>query len=159
MNNETKVFNRKLLKLIKLHKHVLIVMTDTDRKFYSRHGLHMNNLGKEKIASKVSTIVKNIFQKQNVKISLFWKNGYDISVKSVIDNLTEGISVESMSDNPTEGTIYLQEDSKIDQITLEDMEVPSATPSSDEWPRTSKRKKKPPTTKSEDFLWRTITLM
>jgi len=57
----------------------------------------MNKLGKEKIASKVSTIVKNIFQKQNVKISLFWKNGYDISVKSV-------------SDNPTDGTISLQED-------------------------------------------------
>ena len=73
-----KFFNKKLLKLIKLYKHVLIVMADTDRKFYSRHGLHMNNLSKEKIASKFSTIVKNIFQKQNVKISLFWKNGYDM---------------------------------------------------------------------------------
>ena len=88
-----------------------------------------------------------------MKISLFWKNGYDISVKSVSDNLTEGISVKSVSDNPTEGTISLQEDSKTDQITLEDMEVPTATPSSDEGPRMSKRKKKPPTIKSEDFLW------
>jgi len=67
--------------------------------------------------------------------------------------ITEGISVESMSDNPTEGTIYLQEDSKIDQITLENMEVSTATPSSVEGPRMSKRKKKPPTIKSEDFLW------
>jgi hypothetical protein len=33
------------------------------------------DLGKAKTASKVSVIVKNIFQKQNVKISLFWKNG------------------------------------------------------------------------------------
>jgi len=140
VNNESKVFNRKLLKLMKPYKHVLVITADTDRKFHTRHGLHMNNLGKEKIASKFSTIVKNIFQKQKVKISLFWKNGYDISVKSV-------------SDNPTEGTISLQEDSKTDQITLEDMEVTTATPSSDEGPRMSKRKKKPPTTKSEDFLW------
>jgi hypothetical protein len=124
---------------MKLDEHVLVVTADTDRKFYTRHGLHMNNLGKEKTASKVSTIVKNIFQKQNVKISLLWKNGYDISVKS-------------LSDYPTEGTISLQEDSKTDQITLEDMEVQIATPSSDEGPRMSKRKK-PPTTRSEDFLW------
>jgi hypothetical protein len=75
-----------------------------------------------------------------VKISLFWKNGYDISVKSVSDNLTEG-------------TISLQENSKTDQTTLENMEVPTATPSSDEGPRMSKRKKKPLTTKSENFLW------
>jgi hypothetical protein len=84
VNNETNVFNRKLLKLMKPYKHVSIVMADTDRKFYTRHGLHTNNVGKEKIASKVSTILNNIFQKQNVKISLFWKNAYDISIKSVI---------------------------------------------------------------------------
>ena len=42
---------------------------------------------------------------------------------------------------------------KTDQTTLEDIEVPTATPSSEEGPMMSKRKKKPPTTKSEDFLW------
>ena len=123
---------------MKPYKHVLIVTADTDRKLFTRHGLHMNNLGKEKIASKVSTIAKNILQKQNVKIGLCWKNGYDISAKS---------------DNLTEENISLQEDSKTDQTALEDMEVPNATPSPDEGPRISKRKKKPPTTKSEDFLW------
>ena len=51
-----------------------------------------------------------------MKISLFWKNGCDVSVKSVSDNLTEGIRVKSMSDNPTEGTIYLQEESKTDHF-------------------------------------------
>jgi hypothetical protein len=100
----------------------------------------MNNLGKEKIESKVSTIAKNIFQKQNVKISFCWKNGYDISAKSVSDDLTE--------DN-----IFLQEDSNTAQTALEDMEVPTATLSPDEGPRMSKRKKKSLTTKSEDFLW------
>jgi hypothetical protein len=56
VNNEINVFNRKLLKLMKPYKYVLIVTADTDRKFFTRHGLHMNNLGKEKNASKVSTI-------------------------------------------------------------------------------------------------------
>jgi len=140
VNNEIKAFNRELLKLMKPYNHVLTVTAYTDRKFFTRHGLHMNNLGKEKTAFKVSVIVKNIFQKQNPKISLCWKNGYDISAKSV-------------SDNPVEDNISLQEDSKMDQTTLEDMEVPTATPSPDEGPRMSKRKKKLPTTKSGDFLW------
>jgi hypothetical protein len=34
-----------------------------------------------------------------------------------------------------------------------DMKTPTATPSLDEEPRVSKRKKKPPTTKIVDFLW------
>jgi hypothetical protein len=34
-----------------------------------------------------------------------------------------------------------------------DMKAPTVTPSLDEELRVSKRKKKPPTTKNEDFLW------
>jgi hypothetical protein len=60
--------------------------------------------------------------------------------------------VLKVSDNLTGDTIPLQEDSKTDQITLENMETPTNTPSSDEGPRTSKRKKKPPTTKNENFF-------
>jgi hypothetical protein len=56
VNNEIKTFNRKLLKLMKPYEHVLTVTADTDRKFFTQHGLHMNSLGKEKFASKVSVI-------------------------------------------------------------------------------------------------------
>jgi hypothetical protein len=68
---------------MKPYKHVLIVKTDANRKLFTRHSLHMNNIGKEKIASEVSTVIKNTFQKQNVKS------------KSVSDNPPEGISVKS----------------------------------------------------------------
>ena len=116
VNNEIKVFNTQLQNLMKLYKHVLTVKMDADRKFFTRHGLHMNNIGKEKIASEVTTIIKNTFQKKNVKS------------KSVSDNPTEGISVKSVSDNLTGGTIPLQEDSKTDQTTLENTETPIDTP-------------------------------
>jgi len=156
---------------MKLYKHVLIVKADADRKFFTRHGLHMNNIGKEKIACEVSTVIKNSFQKHNVKNKSVSDNPTEgISVKSVSDNLTGGTTplqedsktdqitlenTETPIDTPnlTEDTIPLQEDSKTDQTTLENMETPTDTLSSDEGPRTSKRKKKPPTTKSEDFLW------
>ena len=58
-----------------------------------------------------------------------------------------------MSGILTENTIPLQKDSNNHQTALEGTEVPTAIPSSDEGPRMSKRKKKPPITKSEDFLW------
>ena len=58
VNKEIRVFNRKLSKIMKPYNRVLMVSADTDRKFFTRHGLHLNNLGKEKIASKVSMIVK-----------------------------------------------------------------------------------------------------
>jgi len=145
VNNEVKAFNRKLSKLVKPYKHVLIVIADTDRKFFTRHGLHLNNLGKEDIASKVSMAVTSIFQKQNVITHLFWKNGYDISVESLSDNQAKNKSVTNANGNSTETAIPLQTDSKADQTASEDI--------SDEEPRMSKRKKKPPTTKSEDFLW------
>ena len=104
---------------MKPYKYVSILTVDIDRRFLTRHGLHMNNLGKEKIASKVSAIVKNIFQKQKVKISLSWKNGCDISAKSV-------------SDNQAEINTSLQVNSK---TTFVDIEVPIITPSPDEGPR------------------------
>jgi hypothetical protein len=139
VNNEIEVFNTQLQNLIKLYKHVLIVKTDGDREFLTRHGLHLK-IGKEKITSEVSTIIRNTFQKQNVKS------------KSVSDNPIEGISVKSVSNNLTGGTIPLQEDSKTDQTTLENIETPTNTPSSDERPRTFKKKKKPTTIKRR-FLW------
>jgi hypothetical protein len=41
------------------------------------------------------------------------------------------VSIKSVSDNLTEGTIPLQEDSKTDQTTSENMKPPIAIPSSD----------------------------
>jgi hypothetical protein len=85
---------------------------------------------------------------------LCWKNGYDISAESASDNQAKDISVTNASENSTDTTIHLQRDSKADQIASEDMKTPTTIPSSDEEPRASKRKKKTPTKKSEDFLSR-----
>ena len=93
---------------MKPYTHIVVVTTDTDRKFYTRHGLHMNNLGKDETATNFSKKIRSVFQKQNVEIRLFWKYGYDISANSV-SNQTEGTSVKKVDDNPSQGTIFLQE--------------------------------------------------
>jgi hypothetical protein len=66
----------------------------------------------------------------------------------------ESVSVVFDSANDTEPHTLVNTSKKC-VIVCEnsDMKVPAATPSSDKEPRVSKRKKKPPTTKNEDFLW------
>jgi len=84
---------------MKPYRHVVVVTTDAYRKFYTRHGLHMNNLGKEEAATKISVIISRVFQNQNVKIRLCWKYGYNVSAKSVSIQ-SEGISVKKSGGNP-----------------------------------------------------------
>jgi len=80
VNSKVKAFNRKLVKLMKPYKHVTLVKVDLDWKFFTRQGLHMNNLGKEKIALKMANVVTKTFLKQEEIISLCWKNEYEVSL-------------------------------------------------------------------------------
>jgi hypothetical protein len=62
-------FNRKLVKLMKPYKHVAVVKVDFDREFFTRHGQHMNNLGKEKIAPRIARVVTDVFSNQVETVS------------------------------------------------------------------------------------------
>ena len=101
----------------------------------------MNNLGKEKIAFKIASVVTEMFHKEEEIIGLYWKNEYEVSV----------------SDSSNEDNIILQEDPKATPSTTVSMEALTDDAAQDEpiykGPRTSKRKKEPPTIKSDDFLW------
>ena len=46
------------------YKHVIVVKVDLDRKFFTRQGLHTNNLSKGKIALKTANVVTKIFLKE-----------------------------------------------------------------------------------------------
>jgi hypothetical protein len=58
INNELIVFNRKLQKMMKTHNNMEILDMDIRWGHFTRHGLHMNRMGKEKMASKISEAVK-----------------------------------------------------------------------------------------------------
>jgi hypothetical protein len=93
VNSEVNTFNKKLVKL----KHVTVVEVDFKRKFFTKQGLHMNNVGKEKIVIKIANVVTTTLQKQTEEpISLYWKTDYD-----------DGVSY-APSDN-----IFVQEDLKV----------------------------------------------
>ena len=126
---------------MKPYKHVTVVKVDLERKFFTRQGPHMNNLGKEKMAFKIASAVTKIFRKQEEIISMYWKNEYKVSV----------------SDSSNKDNIILQEDPKATPSTKVSVEALTDDAAQDEriykGPRTSKRQKKPPTIKSYDFLW------
>jgi hypothetical protein len=89
VNNEVATYNRNLIKLMKPHKHVTMVRTDLDRKFFTKHGMHMNKLGKERIALEMANTVVNILLEREKVISLQWKNAQG----------------DSVSDSPTEDNV------------------------------------------------------
>jgi len=99
----------------------------------------MNNLGKAKIAFKIARMATEIFRKQEELISLYWKNVYEVSV----------------SDSSNEDNIILQENPKATPSTTVSVEALTDDAAQDEpihkGPRTSKKKKKNPMIKSEEF--------
>lgn len=53
VNREVKVYNRKLKKHLKVFDNTHIIEVDPQRDLYTRHGLHMNQNGKEHMAKKL----------------------------------------------------------------------------------------------------------
>jgi len=47
INLEIQTFNAKLNKITKIFSHVTLVEIDFNRKYFTKHGLHLNNSGKE----------------------------------------------------------------------------------------------------------------
>jgi hypothetical protein len=74
VNEEVKVFNRKLKKLMKVHHLTKVTDMGLNREHYTRHGLHMNRIGKEWLTSRTADTIKKLFASQKLHpISLEWK--------------------------------------------------------------------------------------
>ena len=59
---------------MKSYKHVKVLKTGFDTNLFTRQGMHMNNLGKERIALEMANEATKILLKQAKVISLQWKN-------------------------------------------------------------------------------------
>ena len=66
VNKEVKVFSRKLCKYLKIYNYTLIVEVDSNRDYYTCHGLQLNKKGKEQIARKIASAIQD---KLNIKKS------------------------------------------------------------------------------------------
>jgi hypothetical protein len=64
VNREVEVFNRKLRKQMKIFENVTPIKVDPDRDLFTKHGLHMNNKGKEQAAKKTVSTINYILDKK-----------------------------------------------------------------------------------------------
>ena len=81
VNNEIRSFNRKLMKSGRAFKHASVLEMTSDRNHFTKHGLHLNGLGKE-VPSK--QIVSHIYaihdQKNDAPIIQDWNPGLSHTV-------------------------------------------------------------------------------
>ena len=61
VNKEVKIFNRALNKIMKRYNHIKVVDMSAERDHYTKHGLHMNKIGKEWITRKTADIINKLF--------------------------------------------------------------------------------------------------
>jgi hypothetical protein len=76
VNNEVTVFNRKLTKSMKCYEHVTVISHNFKHELYTRHGLHLNNLGKDHLSKRIASICSMILNKEIRPIHLPWKEKY-----------------------------------------------------------------------------------
>jgi len=53
VNNEIRAFNRKLMKSVRAFKHASVLEMTSDRNHFTKHGLHLNGLGKEVLSKQI----------------------------------------------------------------------------------------------------------
>jgi hypothetical protein len=80
VNQEIKVFNRKLGKYMKSFDHASVVDIQLDREHHTRHGLHLNKKGKELVTNQLVIDMKGLSVKiQRTPIAMIWKDGQEVN--------------------------------------------------------------------------------
>jgi hypothetical protein len=59
---------------VKAFEHTALIMVDIDRELYTKHGLHLNDRGRELVARKIIPTIKHmLYKKTEEPISITWK--------------------------------------------------------------------------------------
>jgi hypothetical protein len=74
VNKEVTIYNRKLHKWMKQYDHVEITDSESQRKYFTRHGIHMNLVGNKLMAKRITEHIKDHFEKRTISATeLQWK--------------------------------------------------------------------------------------
>jgi hypothetical protein len=102
INNEIVKFNMKLSKLSKLFSHLHVLDVDDNRHFYTKHGFHLNGLGKKKTSLKLAHLIFSIIKKINNLSSNIIPMGY-YEIQSQLPKQTCSTD-DTLPQNITEGS-------------------------------------------------------
>jgi hypothetical protein len=158
VNREVIAFNRKLYKRMKQFEHVKIIDSELQRKYFTKHGMHMNTAGKEIMAQRIaehiretlsmrktSTITLQWKQDMVKRTALTWKHDTGTSVDETADDRQENLSPLTGNDNenPNRNSDNSKDTTILNSVTGEN-ESRGTVP---------KRDRKCLKAKNEDFLW------
>jgi hypothetical protein len=65
INLEIQAYNAKINKIAKSFRHVAVVEIESNRKYFTKHGLHLNNVGKEWLAKLIATQIDKLINNRN----------------------------------------------------------------------------------------------
>jgi hypothetical protein len=144
-NLEIQSYNRNLNKVAKAFSHVTTVETDMDRKYFTQHGMHLNNTGKEWLSKLIATqiygLVKSNNNKEKPVIVLNWKDEptnkqIPVNIHPIFET-SLGQNNGNQADSGQKGVVTQE------KVT---------------YSRTSGRKSKQPVTSGDDFLWIAVSI-
>jgi len=121
----------------KAYNHITIVDTDIDRKLFTRHGMHLNERGKEWLAKLLATRISGLGI-DKVRVS------QKIVLKCKDELITDQHSEINMT--TTSPPAQINNINNKNQIDTSHKEIVV--------PRTSNRQKRQPITRNKDFLWK-----
>ena len=179
VNKEVSAFNRRLQKILKPHKHVSLVNLLMDREHFTKHGLHLNGSGKDRLSGLLSSRIYEVLASQPsaTPITIPWIDKATAEVEPMKPNpdvpeltcpdqqLNEVIVNNSHDANQTivneQGVDFdsmnsaqhssLAETSTIHLLKCDQSVIPTNAPLTED--KKSSRLKKTPLTRSDDFLW------
>jgi cell fate (sporulation/competence/biofilm development) regulator YmcA (YheA/YmcA/DUF963 family) len=124
-------YNSKLCKIAKAFNHTKFIECDTNRSYFTKHGLHFSKYGKAYLAKQMASTVQLLFErKTNTPLVLGW-----LSNTSVHNDL-------------------LVVDTSIETTAVQSKNTHMLASCNNNWAnRTSKRSKKLPRTRTNYFLW------
>jgi hypothetical protein len=99
VNKEIQVFNKKLKKATKAYKHVTSIEVNNNREAFTRHGMHLNKVGKRQTARQIAREIRQLaVYKVNSIISLDWKQAREpINLQEDLKEITVGGEVTAPS--------------------------------------------------------------
>jgi hypothetical protein len=145
-NSRIRSYNMKLKHFTQAFKHVSIVEMSSERNNYTRHGLHMNNVGKEKLARQIAYQIEMHNKRTNATgmiIPLHGREERAMPANTLAGTPTGSPEVDRLStDN------YLE--TRLPTVQTLNTLITSVTKP---LLRVSSRNKRVPTNRTQDFLW------
>jgi len=150
INKQIESYNKKLHKIIKGFMHVQLIKVTTNREEFTKHGLHLNWKGKEKMTNELLKCLTITEKKQeSVTIYLPWKSETrEIDVRNAKTERVNVAPYVSIVTNDSKDMVSQKGQQEDNHVTGKNSVIITK-----EISRNSKLQRNCPKVKNDDFLW------